>query len=133
MMETLKLNKEFRRAYGRGKSLAAPALVVYAVRNRAGVCRYGLTASKKVGGAVQRNRSRRVMREAFRTLDEPFTGNWDIVFVARGKTQHMKSTQVQQVMRAQLRKLGVTAGEKKPPAAKASPPGDSVKNRGEAQ
>jgi len=108
-METLKLNKEFRRAYGRGKTLAAPALVAYAVRNRAGFCRYGITASKKIGNAVQRNRSRRVIREALRTLDEPFTGNWDIVFVARGKTRRMKSTQIQETMRGQLRKLGVIA------------------------
>jgi len=107
MMETLKLNKEFRRAYGRGKTLAAPALVVYAVRNRAGGCRYGITASKKIGNAAQRNRARRVIREALRTLDEPFTGSWDIVFVARGKTRHMKSTQIQTIMRDQLRRLGV--------------------------
>ena len=106
-METLKLNKEFRRAYGRGKSLAAPALVVYAVRNRAGASRYGITASKKVGNAVARNRCRRIIREALRTLDEPIRGNWDLVFVARARTREMKSTQIQQTMRAQLRRLGV--------------------------
>jgi len=109
MIETLKLNGEFRRAYGRGKSLAQPALVTYALRNRAGKCRYGITASKKVGNAVQRNRSRRVIREALRTLDEPMRGNWDLVFVARGRTKHMKSTDIQAVMRAQLKKLGVIA------------------------
>jgi ribonuclease P protein component len=109
-METLKLNKEFRRAYGRGKTLCAPALVVYAVKNRAGACRYGITASKKVGNAVQRNRCRRVIREALRTLDEPFSGNWDLVFVARAKTRRLKSTQVQQTMRSQLRQMGVIRG-----------------------
>ncbi|MDR0531214.1 MAG: ribonuclease P protein component [Oscillospiraceae bacterium] len=111
MMETLKLNKEFRRAYGRGKTVSAPALVVYAIKNRAGVCRYGITTSKKVGNAVERSRCRRIIREALRTLDEPFRGNWDLVFVARGKTKYLKSTQVQQTMRAQLRKLGVLSAE----------------------
>jgi ribonuclease P protein component len=106
-METLKLNGDFRRAYGRGKSLAAPALVTYALKNRAGHCRYGITASKKVGNAVARSRCRRVIREALRTLDEPFTGNWDMVFVARTKTCFVKSTRVQREMREQLRKLGV--------------------------
>ena len=109
-METLKLNKEFRRAYGRGKTLSAPALVVYAVRNRAGTCRYGITASKKIGNAVERNRCRRIIREALRTLDEPFRGNWDLVFVARGRTKHMKSTQIQEIMREQLSRLGVIGG-----------------------
>ncbi|MDR2753776.1 MAG: ribonuclease P protein component [Oscillospiraceae bacterium] len=106
-METLKLNGDFRRAYGRGKSLAAPALVTYALKNRAGKCRYGITTSKKVGNAVARSRCRRVIREALRTLDEPFTANWDVVFVARTKTRFVKSTQVQQTMRAHLKKLGV--------------------------
>ena len=107
MIETLKLNGDFRRAYGRGKSLAAPALVTYALRNRAGKCRYGITASKKVGNAVERNRCRRVIREALRTLDKPLRGNWDLVFVARGKTKHMTSTQIQEMMRVQLKRLGV--------------------------
>jgi len=106
-METLKLNGDFRRAYGRGKSLASPALVTYALRNRQGKCRYGITASKKVGNAVERVRCRRVIREALRTLDKPPRGNWDLVFVARGKTKHMKSTQIQETMREHLTKLGV--------------------------
>ena len=108
-METLKLNGDFRRAYGRGKSLSAPGLVTYALRSRLGKCRYGITASKKIGNAVERVRCRRIIREAFRTLDEPLRGNWDLVFVARGRTKHMKSTQVQEIMRAQLKNLGVIA------------------------
>jgi ribonuclease P protein component len=109
MMETLTRNGDFRRAYKRGKSLAAPALVTYAVRNRSGACRYGVTASKKVGGAVQRNRCRRVIREALRTLDEPLRPGWDLVFVARGGTKEAKSTAVRETMRGHLRKLGVIA------------------------
>jgi len=107
MIETLKLNGDFRRAYGRGKSLAAPALVTYALRNRAGRCRYGITASKKVGNAVERNRCRRIIREALRTLDEPIRGNWDLVFVARGRTKQESMPRIQETMRAQLKNLGV--------------------------
>jgi ribonuclease P protein component len=107
MMETLKRNGEFRRAYGRGKSLAASALVTYAVRNRLRTCRYGITASKKVGGAVERNRCRRVIREALRTLDEPLRTGWDLVFVARVRTKDTKSTKIQEIMREHLRGLGV--------------------------
>ena len=106
-METLKRNGDFRRAYGRGKSLVAPGLVTYAVRNRLGICRYGITASKKVGGAVERNRCRRVIREALRTLDEPLHAGWDLVFVARVRTKDVKSTKIQEIMREHLRSLGV--------------------------
>ena len=106
-MDTLKLNGEFRRAYGRGKSLAQPALVTYALRNRAGKCRYGITASKKVGNAVRRNRAKRVIREALRMLDDPMCGNWDLVFVARSRTCQVKSTEIARIMQTQLKKLGV--------------------------
>ena len=53
----LNKNREFTRLYARGKSYVHPHLVLYVAKNRLGVTRVGLTATKKVGGAVQRNRS----------------------------------------------------------------------------
>ena len=66
--ETLKENREFHRAYSRGKHYVSPTLVSYAVKNRRHVVRVGITTGKKTGNAVRRNRSRRVIREAFRSL-----------------------------------------------------------------
>ena len=57
-------NKEFSRIYARGKSYVHPNLVLYVAKNRLGYTRIGLTATKKVGHAVQRNRARRIMRAA---------------------------------------------------------------------
>ena len=57
-------NKEFSRAYARGKSYVHPKLVMYVIKNRVGHTRVGLTATKKVGCAVERNRARRVIRAA---------------------------------------------------------------------
>ncbi len=106
---SLKLNKDFLRLYHRGKSCAKPALVVYAMKNRVGVCRVGITTSKKIGNAVQRNRARRVIRAAFQATlcqMQPSDG-WDFVFVARTKTTRIKSTQVETAMRQALTELGV--------------------------
>ena len=61
-------NNEFRRAYARGKCFVTPVVVVYVLKNRTGNVRVGITTSKKIGNAVRRNRSRRVIREAFRGL-----------------------------------------------------------------
>lgn len=91
----------------RGKSYTNPALVVYLVKNRAGICRIGITTSKKIGNAVQRNRARRVIREAFRQIDVPFKSNYDIVFVARTKTVYKKSTDIYNVMLSLLSQAGV--------------------------
>ncbi len=103
---TLDSNTDFRRAYGRGKAYTNPALVTYVVKNRAGLCRVGITTSKKIGNAVQRNRARRVIREAFLSLDGVH-GSFDIVFVARTKTVFKKSTEISAVMHKHLISAGV--------------------------
>lgn len=104
---TLNRNMDFRRLYGRGKSFTNPALVAYVMKNRAGVCRVGITTSKKIGNAVERNRARRVIRAAFRQVEPDIRGNWDIVFVARTKTKFLKSTIIYRVMREQLQAAGL--------------------------
>ena len=99
---------DVQRAYHRGKSCARPALVVYSNKNRVGVCRVGITTSKKIGNAVERNRSRRVIRAAFRAVSEEYTfkGNLDFVFVARSKTKYLKTEKVRLAMVECLREVG---------------------------
>ena len=104
---TIKSNCDFRRTYGKGKVFQAPALVSYVLKNRAGFCRIGITSSKKIGIAVERNRSRRVIRAAYREIEEKINGNYDIVFVARSRTKYQKSTQIAQIMLSQLKEAGV--------------------------
>ncbi|MDD6021274.1 MAG: ribonuclease P protein component [Acutalibacteraceae bacterium] len=106
---TLKENTDFVRTYYRGKSIAKPALVVYAKKNSAGFCRVGITTSKKIGNAVERNRSRRVIRAAYQSVlsQDLIQGNWDLVFVARGKTKFLKSTVIEEAMISCLQELGV--------------------------
>lgn len=106
---SLNQNKDFLRLYYRGKSCAKPAVVVYAMKNKAGVCRVGITTSKKIGNAVERNRSRRVIRAAWQSVlkDNEIKGNWDFVFVARTRTKFQKSTQIEIAMLDALKQIGV--------------------------
>ena len=104
---TLKSNSDFRRVYARGKVYTNPALVIYLMKNRAGICRIGITTSKKIGNAVERNRSKRVIRAAFRQLPDRLDGNFDIVFVARGRTKYTKSTELCGIMRKHFLSAGV--------------------------
>ena len=103
----LKLNKEFKRAYGRGRSYVHPAFVTYVLPNRSGNCRIGITTSKKIGCAVQRNRARRVITAAFRSCVPDITSGCDIVFVARRRAVFSKSTSVAAAMAEHLEKAGV--------------------------
>ena len=99
---TLDKNWQFNRVYGRGKSYVHPHCVLYVAKNRLGYTRIGLTATKKVGHAVQRNRARRVMRAA---LSEHLAQN--IILVARGQTPHLKSTQLSKTLGKLFAKAGL--------------------------
>ncbi len=100
-------NKEFSRAYSRGKSYVNPKLVLYVVKNRTGHTRVGLTATKKVGCAVKRNRARRVIRAALYEILPYDVGGVDLVFVARGQTARCKSGEVRAAAEQLLKKAGI--------------------------
>lgn len=100
-------NNDFRRIYNRGKSFVTPLVVVYVMKRKGSQVRVGITTSKKIGNAVERNRSRRVIREAFRELYPRVRRGVDLVLVARGKTPFVKSTDVKRHMEKQLMAAGV--------------------------
>ncbi len=104
---TLKRNNDFRRLYSKGRCYTSAVLVAYVGKNRLGYVRIGITVSKKVGKAVLRSRSRRVIREAYRMLSEEVCAGYDLVFVARGKTPYVKTGDVLRAMRKELREAGV--------------------------
>ena len=81
---SLKLNHIFRRLYSTAGQ-ANGLLVLYARPNRLGINRIGITAGKKLGKAVVRNRVRRRLREVYRLNEDRFKPGWDIVIVARSR------------------------------------------------
>lgn len=108
---TLNCNSDFRRLYNRGKAVTDPALVIYYSKNRAGICRIGITTSKKIGNAVERNRSRRVIKEAFRKVCPDLNPCYDIVMVARSKTKYLKSTRIEEVLKRIFENEGMLKSE----------------------
>lgn len=104
---TLKENRDFRKIYNRGKSFVTPVLVIYVFKKKYGDTRIGITTSKKIGKAVQRNRARRVVMAAYRQIYPRLNSGYDLIFVARGKTPYVKSTDVLRCMEKQLKKAGV--------------------------
>jgi ribonuclease P protein component len=81
--EHLRRPADFQAVYDRRRSAADGTLVVYAKENGLPYSRVGLSVSKKFGGAVVRNRIRRLMREAYRLGKDELPTGFDLVLIPR--------------------------------------------------
>ena len=85
----------------------SPVVVTYILKNRSQNVRVGITTGKKTGNAVKRNRSRRIIREAFRQATPQIREGFDFILVARGRTPFVKSMDIYRVLMRQLKDAGV--------------------------
>ncbi|MBI3465833.1 MAG: ribonuclease P protein component [Planctomycetes bacterium] len=82
--ERLRRMSDFRRVYDRRCSTSDENLVVYACENGLAFSRLGVSVSRKLGGAVQRNRIKRLLREAYRLSRAQLPAGLDLVLIPRG-------------------------------------------------
>ncbi len=79
--QRLRQRREFAAVYRRGRPYRNELLVLRALRRDGPVSRFGFTVGRALGSAVARNRIKRRLREAARSL--PVVSGWDIVINAR--------------------------------------------------
>ncbi len=94
----LRRPEEFKYVWSEGRSWAHPLLILWALPNDFNRVRVGVTASRKVGKAVARNRARRLLREAARLLYGHITPGWDVVLVARSSLLTVKAPEAMQAL-----------------------------------
>lgn len=75
--------REFDAVFRHGRKLVGPAFVCYVARRDGPGCKLGLAVSRKVGGAVIRNRIKRFVREFFRMHHRQLPPGTRMVVVAR--------------------------------------------------
>lgn len=72
---------EFQEIYEKGARISGRYLTLFVLGRQGGPSRLGVTATKKLGSAVERNRAKRVVREVFRQSDTP--DGFDLVVLPR--------------------------------------------------
>lgn len=110
-LESLKQNSQFRYLYRRGKSYVTGTLVMYVSKNRLGRNRLGITAGKKVGCAVRRNKAKRRIRESFRLFQTQLEQGYDFCIVARSRTVEAPYEKLTENFKTAAKALGVWKGE----------------------
>jgi len=91
---------------GAGRRLAGPRVILYVAPGEPGA-RPAFVAGRRVGGAVVRNRARRVLRAAWRSLAPLVPEDAHVVVVARGAIAGAGTKELETEMRGLLRSTGV--------------------------
>ena len=101
MLYTNKMNnnKTFSYLYKKGKCIISRHIVIYVKKTNRPYNNLGITAGKKVGNAVHRNRAKRVIRAAYTACEAAMPIGVDMVIVARASVCNVKSTALEKYLR----------------------------------
>ena len=104
---SMKYNRDFKRLYSRGKSIAAGYLVLYYQKNKLEKNVLGITVTKKLGKAVVRNRVRRLIRECYRLREDEMQIGYNMVLVARNRAADADFEKIGRDLSYLLKKSGM--------------------------
>ena len=119
----IKENHLYVKAYRKGDRFVGRYVAVYILRDYAAkkLCkenpqkqflnRLGLSVTKKIGGAVERNRAKRIIRAAYDSMKDDLKKGFLIVISAREAINGKKSTDVEKELQVAFSKLGLLASD----------------------
>lgn len=98
-------SSDYQALYKKGFKIHSPHFVLYSLGNALEHCRLGITASRKVGGAVVRNRVKRLFREIFRRSFYLIPGRFDMVVNAKSGCGSVRYEDLQAEFMAAVKKM----------------------------
>ncbi len=110
---------QFDAVFKRGARLGGRLFLVVFAPNPFPFHRLGIAASRRIGGAVARNRARRLLRESFRRASRPAKGGFDVVVVAHRDLAACGQAEVDSELSERIRRIERSAGRIGAPAAPA--------------
>ncbi len=95
---------DFQRVWDSGKTWSHPLMILRAAANDRGSCRFGFVAGKKIGKAVRRNRTKRLLREAVRHRLQAISPGWDIILISRAGAERAEFKEIDAAVESVLKR-----------------------------
>lgn len=105
----LRGRSQFDQARRQGKCWTHRLVVLCVAPNALESSRFGFSVSKRVGGAVVRNRVRRRLREIVRLRLPAIASGWDVVLIARPPIAQAEFRQIEAAVERLLQQAGLYA------------------------
>ena len=103
----LTARRQYLAVYGRGHRVGCKSLTLFGLANTLGVCRLGITVTRKSGGATRRNRIKRLLREVFRRHRDDLPHGIDVVVNVRPGSDTPELRRYEQELVDGIRRLSV--------------------------
>jgi ribonuclease P protein component len=104
----LRSSTDFKRVRRLGKSYAHPLIVLIKHPNEVNISRFGVAAGRSIGNAVERNRSKRRIREIIRIQIPKIQTGWDIIFLARQPMKDASFAELQAAVDQLIERAGIS-------------------------
>ncbi|MBI9045444.1 MAG: ribonuclease P protein component [Anaerolineaceae bacterium] len=103
---------DYKRVRESGKSFSHPFAVLVYTQNDQEITRFGVSASKRVGNAVERNRAKRRIRAVCDTQLQNIVMGWDVVIFARHKINQADHQELSDAIEGLFKKAGLMIAAK---------------------
>jgi ribonuclease P protein component len=103
----LSSSADFKRVRRNGRSYAHPFVVLITSHGEPDRLRFGVSAGRSLGNAVQRNRAKRRLREQLRQFEPQLQRGWDVVLIARKALPEASAAHLQRALQDLFEKAGL--------------------------